>query len=57
MVGDKPEFAFGTYCFKGTTHRQELEQLYRSTGAVYCANMAYLRGNPQSAQLALPVSE
>lgn len=56
IAGDKTEFAFGTYCFKGTTHLQELEQLYRSPGAVYYANIAYLGGNLQSAQLALPVS-
>jgi len=54
LKGKKPEFAFRDVSQVQNYQRQQLEPLYRSSGAVYCANINYLENNPESAQLALP---
>ena len=55
LKGKKPEFAFRDVSQAQNYQCQQLEPLYRSSGAVYCANINYLENNPASAQLALPV--
>ena len=51
---DGPAFAFHDMCDTSGDRRQDLDVLYRSTGAVYAVSIPYLFGNPATARLCLP---
>jgi len=49
-----PQFSFIEDCGQTFGRTQDQELLYRSTGAIYVAEVSYLKGNPINARLALP---
>jgi N-acylneuraminate cytidylyltransferase len=56
LTNGEPDFAFENKAESVSDRRQDVEPLYRSTGAIYAVRIPYLLSHPDTARLCLPSS-